>query len=174
MPFELIYHNSPVSPEERSKVVFHRHAEVIVPKQLDLEALRFIACRSQAEYETLLHLLPRNTRSRWEQQIGLHTQMHLYFKKWTYLQTVDLDSDGIAFHFKRFSLTPGPFLIDVSITETVSNRRFVWKRDSYNTTEPLKLSLGELGSASDYTVNLLFDKQLAYAGRYQQKDLLPW
>ncbi len=100
--------------------------------------------------------------------------MHLYFKKWTYLQTVDLDSDGIAFHFKRFSHTPGPFLIDVSITETVSNRRFVWKRDSYNTTEPLKLSLGELGSASDYTVNLLFDKQLAYAGRYQQKDLLPW
>ena len=102
VPFEHVYHDFPVTPEERATIVFHRHAEVVVPKQLELSSLRSIVCRSQAEYETFLHLLPPSARTRWEGKIGLGNRMNLFFKRWAYVNTVELDSSRITFHFKRF------------------------------------------------------------------------
>ena len=59
IPFEKIYHDSWMREEEKSEIKFHRHAEIIVSHELDLDGLRRIWCRSEAEYQTLLHLLPR-------------------------------------------------------------------------------------------------------------------
>ncbi len=175
MPFKLIYHDSPIHDEtQKRQVVFHRHAEVIVPKQLDLSSLRFIACRSQAEYETLLHLLPRSTRNRWSTETGLGTKLHLFYKKWTYVETVDLEKSRITIQFNRSSYTPGPFHANVSITDTLSSKRFVWEDDSYMANDSLVLSLEKIGPLWDYSMSLSLDSQLAYAGRYQVEDELPW
>ncbi|MDE2939407.1 MAG: DUF4433 domain-containing protein [Chloroflexota bacterium] len=70
IPFNLVYHDSAFPPEERYKIVYHRNAEVMVPKRIGLESLRFIGCRSSAEYETLLHLLSPGVRSRWVDKKG--------------------------------------------------------------------------------------------------------
>lgn len=61
LPFNLIYHNSAIHPaEDRPKIVFHRHAEVVVPRELPLDSLRAIAARSPAELKTLHTLLLRD------------------------------------------------------------------------------------------------------------------
>jgi hypothetical protein len=40
IPFERVYHDSALSDAEKRTVVFHRHAEVLVPDELDLSALK--------------------------------------------------------------------------------------------------------------------------------------
>jgi hypothetical protein len=64
IPFELVYHDTAFGSQDRGTIVFHRNAEVVVPKRLDLSSLQFIWCRSQAEYDTLIYLLPPNTLTR--------------------------------------------------------------------------------------------------------------
>lgn len=60
IPFQWVFHNGAFRPEERDEIVFRRNAEALVPHRLPLTpALKFIACRSAAERQTLLHLLPR-------------------------------------------------------------------------------------------------------------------
>jgi len=39
IPFHLVYHDDRIEPYERSSIVFHRHAEVVVPNELDLDDL---------------------------------------------------------------------------------------------------------------------------------------
>jgi len=52
-----VYHEGWMKEEEKSQIKFHRHAEVIVPEELGLDALQRVWCRSEAEYQTLLHFL---------------------------------------------------------------------------------------------------------------------
>jgi ssDNA thymidine ADP-ribosyltransferase DarT-like protein len=49
LPFAKIYHNTAFLPDQREDIVACRHAEVIVPRHLDLGALKYVWCRSQAE-----------------------------------------------------------------------------------------------------------------------------
>ena len=58
LPFDLIYHDSAFKKEERDEIINARRAQVFFPKSLDLTDLRYVWCRSAAEYETLYHLLP--------------------------------------------------------------------------------------------------------------------
>ena len=173
IPFDYVYHDSYFPPDTRSSIVFHRHAEVVVPKQLELDSLQFIACRSQAEYETFLHhLLPPSALVRWEGKIGLATRMHLFFKHWAHVESVELNSSRVVFQFKRGPRTPGPFHANVSITDTINDRRFVWDCESFLANESLDLSLNNIGPLWDYSVRLSLGGQIAYADRYQED--LPW
>lgn len=69
LPFKLIYHNAFFSREERDLIVGARHDEVIIPDQLDLDDLKNIWCRSEAEYKTLLNLLDPLSRKKWNSKI---------------------------------------------------------------------------------------------------------
>ena len=77
MPFELIYHDTRFEPQERSQIVFHRNAEVLIPQRLGLRNVRRILCRSQAEYETLRNLLPLGAWDRWAGKVGVVPQLNL-------------------------------------------------------------------------------------------------
>ena len=68
LPFNQIYHNSWLGEAEKQKIIASRHAEVIVPGLLDLEALRFIWCRSEAEKETLISFLSETPEKSMGQQ----------------------------------------------------------------------------------------------------------
>jgi hypothetical protein len=88
IPFHLVFHNRAFMPDERDEIVFRRNAEVLVPGSLPLDpALKFIACRSAAERQTLLHLLPPNLRRQWAPRIRLGEQ-GLFERKWTYVEEV--------------------------------------------------------------------------------------
>ena len=86
IPFNMVYHDMWFDPSQHSTIVFHRNAEVLVPQRLDLGAVRLICCRSQAEYEALLYLLPPGTRSRWVKRIGVQSRLNLFFNRWTFVE----------------------------------------------------------------------------------------
>ncbi len=56
LPFDLIYHDSSISSMD-GDIVFHRHAEVLIPDEIDLTFLQKLCFRSGAELQTFLALL---------------------------------------------------------------------------------------------------------------------
>ena len=173
IPFEQVYHDTWFDLLDRVTVVFHRNAEVIVPKRLDLSSLQFVWCRSQAEYDTLLYLLPPNTRTRWVRQIGVDMRMNLFFKRWTFVEGAELNTTGFSFQFSKGTQTPGPFRARVTINETITNDKYEWENDNYQANEVLRVGLSKLNAPQDYSVRLFLDDQLAFAGRYRE-DVLPF
>ena len=174
IPFDIVYHDGRFTRTERSNIVFRRHAEVIVPRHLDLSALRYIVCRSQAEYETFLHLLPQNARMRWRDRLRIDSSRKpVFLKHWTYVESADLSSSRITLRFNESSKTPGPFQADAYITDTISRKEFSWQNASFTASKPLNLSLDSIGPLWDYSVRLTLDEQIAFAGRYQD-NRLPW
>ena len=172
IPFEKVYHDSPVSEPEKASIKFHRHAEVVVPKRLDLSFLKFIWCRSEAEYTTLLYLLPANLKRRWVKQIGAGARMNLFFGRWTYVEEAQLTKKEITLRFNRNTITPGPFEAWVIQYDVYDGDKYKYKYDSYYANTELLITL-PFTNPRDYMVNLFLDNQLAFAGRYQE-DTLPF
>ena len=169
IPFELVYHVGWFDRSDPENIVHHRNAEVLIPQRIGLENLRYIGCRSSAEYEMLLHLLPPNARSRWIEKIGLARR--LFNRKWTFVEQVEMSSEQIVFRFNRSTQTPGPFNAKVILEEAISGPQDYWNDDEYQCNRTLHLSLSSLRSPLDYTVRLFLDDHLAYANRYQEDDL---
>ncbi len=69
MPFEKIYHTGWQDYDDEVKR--RRNAEVIIPTELDLSALKGIRCRSQADLETLRNLLSDAAVLKWQSILGV-------------------------------------------------------------------------------------------------------
>ena len=173
MPFQLIYHDSWFDPVYRSTIVYHRNAEVLIPQRLDLRAVRSVFCRSQAEYETLLNLLPLSTRNRWADKIGVAPQLHLFNSRWSFVQQVELTDQRLLFRFNQNTKTPGPFVASVEIHEwlRVGSQRYIWNNSQFQADSVLELTLSNLSNPYDYSVRLHLDDQLAFQGRHQDYHL---
>ncbi len=171
IPFNLVYHDSWFGPAEREQIVHRRNAEVLVPQWMGLENLRLVGCRSDAEYRTLLHLLPPKSHSRWIGKIGVLSNLQLFHRMWTYVEQVDMSTEKIVFSFNRSSSTPGPFDACVEIDEAATGITYRWQQDGFQCKQPLQLFLSNLSAPFDYTARLFLDNQLAYADRFQSDDL---
>lgn len=166
IPFRYVFHNSWFSPEQRDTIIFHRNAEVLVPTYLPLvPSLRFIACRSAAERQTLLHLLPRTIRNEWEQHIRIGDQ-GLFERKWTFVEEVVVIDNAVAFKFNPSTLTSGPFEVKFVYQEYGSNTMREWsgRMDELKKTLKFRISDASFGMATLYlddslafSDNLLFD-----------------
>ena len=167
LPFNLIYHDSYLSNDEKSTVVSHRNAEVLVSECLDLNAVWRIACRSQAEYQTLLHLLPQGTYARWADRITVWPA--LFFREWTYVRDVVLGSERVQVRFNAGSKTPGPFEVLAELASVNGTEN--WLRGSYIAKDPLVLNLKS--PKPDYSLHLYLDNNLAFADRFQE-EILPF
>jgi ssDNA thymidine ADP-ribosyltransferase, DarT len=171
IPFEQVYHDSWFSWEDRGSIIFHRHAEVIVPDELDLAALRFIGCRTQAEYETLIYLLDKKARNNWSKLIGLGTKANLHYRRWTFVEDVKLTKEEIHFRFNPSSETPGPFHLQVKINEVATGKMYLLEKFDYTANSSLNISLKNIKHSESYTVELTLDGQLAYANHYEEVDI---
>jgi len=169
LPWKQIYHNGWIdfSLSESRNIIFHRHAEVIVPQKLDLEALRYIYCRSEAEREMLLHSLPPHLTKLYQSKIIATTRSTLFYRQRTFIEKVQLSSERIVFHFSPDTKSPGPFLLRVDI-ETPSSYSWRYEEKNFTVEKPLPLKLPHL---STYTVRLLLDTHLAYANSYEEMAL---
>ena len=111
MPFTDIYHDGPIMGDENriQQVTSRRQAEAIVPNPLDLDSLKFIVCRSEAERETLLHLLTSRSRDRWQNKIVLENdKSNIFTKDWVYVKSVELERSSITFYLNfNSNLRPG-------------------------------------------------------------------
>ena len=120
LDFQEIYHNQPIRPEDRSRIISRRQAEIIVPGDLGLEALRLVAVRSPAERLTLLTLLEQRLGSGVLTSDMVIVEPSLFFCEWTYVEEVVLPGDTVRFLFNPYSETPGPFAAQIDWIDVAS------------------------------------------------------
>ena len=175
IPFKLVYHDTWFDPTARSTIVYHRNAEVLIPGRLDLGAVRLICCRSQAEYETLLHLLPPGTRSRWVDKIGVQPRWNLFFNKWTYVDQTEATDEQLTLKFNPEPKTTGSFDARIEFVDlmTAGPKTYSWRDEEFDVEArpALRFKLTMLESPQDYLVRFYLDDQLAFASRYQNEEL---
>jgi len=161
IPFNLVFHHGAIPPNAVQEVVFRRNAEVLVPDKLALKpGLKFVACRSAAERQTLLHLLPVQLRRTWASTIRLGEQ-GLFERRWTYVEEALPMADSVVFAFNPNTKTPGPFEVSFTYTENGSRVARDWHgvRDKVNGRLRVSLPGASLGAAQ-----LRLDEALAFAG----------
>ena len=171
IPFQMVYHDTGFGPAEQAPIVYRRNAEVLVPQRLGLESLRWIICRSQAEYETLLYLLPPGANARWVSMIGVLPNLRLFNSHWTFVQQVEMSSERLLFRFNQRTRTPGPFDALVESSEIQTGLKYTWHEKQFQADDVLNLNLSSLKNSQDYVARLSLDDHLAFASRYQQDDL---
>ncbi len=170
LEWSKIYHNGRFDrrrPEE-ADIVARRMAEAIVPDRLDLESLKWIYCRSEAEKDTLLHMLTDALRSQYEKRIVSTTRSDLYFRQHTYLEAVRMDSEAAHLSFSPDTQSRGPFHLQVTIRSGNDMRhhtedRFSFQRDEFR----WRINTG----FDDYELELRLDKYLIYRNRYIEYDI---
>jgi ssDNA thymidine ADP-ribosyltransferase DarT-like protein len=172
VPFQTVYHDSWFDPNDRGTIIFHRHAEVIVPDKLLLDPLRFIGCRSQAEYESLLFLLNDQAKERWSKKIGLGVKANLHFRQWSFVENVVLERARALFRFNPSTKSAGPFTARVDVQETTTGKTHYWESTAFVANTQLDLGLSSLTSEDGYSIRLRLDGALAYANRYEAADIV--
>ena len=164
--FRKIYHDS---PHHDKTINFHKNAEVVVLNELDLSALKFIVCRSPAEKESLLNLLPTDIFNRWSSKIVIDTKVNFFFRKWTFLQMVELTSKYAAFSFSPDTIEPGPFHLKVTRR---SNEENSFESEDFYANE--RFAIGFVEEHLVYGIELELDGNLVYSGRFDGYDDIPF
>ncbi len=172
LQFQDIYHNIPFSREDRDRIVNARHAEVVFPQCLSLYYLKYICCRSQAEYDTLRTMLSPTVWNKWRDRVRFRNPHTLFHRRWLHVESSTLTRKLITIDFHRPVETAdyGPFDLRVEISNKWSHATFVYARRFQDIVEELpNLRLGlDLSdkSLSDYDVSLTIDGALAYSGSF--------
>lgn len=165
MPFDLIYHDSWLRPEERDEILRARRAQVILPEALPLDNLGHIICRSPAERDTLLALL--GDARRWQQKVTVRPEYNLFNGKWVYVNTAALSPEGAYFAFNICANGSaedcGPFAVRAEIM-TASGEEHAVDLPDMTLGDDLALDLTELPLNEGYQIRLYLDDALAYAG----------
>lgn len=160
IPFDLVFHNGAFLPEQRDKIIFHRNAEVLIPTSLPLEpALKFVACRSTAERQTLLHLLPVDLHQQWMPYIRLGEQ-GLFERRWTYVEEAVTVDDKLTFRFNPNARASGPFQVSFAYHEADEDSARVWQGEKTALNNLLTL---RISNATRGIVTLHLDDALAFA-----------
>ncbi|MBW3539978.1 MAG: DUF4433 domain-containing protein [Planctomycetes bacterium] len=172
IPFEKVYHDSPLSEAEKRNIIFHRHAEVLIPDELDLSALKYVVCRSEAESETLRNLLPANVRDEFEDRIRGGRRGNLFFRRWTFVESASLAQNSVTFRFNPSTQTPGPFVAQLCVTDLDNGKVYTWKDSSYSAHRLLTVNVPQFTGPTPYEVRLTFDDCAAYVGRRITDEIL--
>lgn len=166
LPFKQIYHNSSLKEDEKRDIIASRHAEVIVPGQLDLEPLRFIWCRSEAEKETLLSLLSEMQRNQWANKVFHGKKYDLFFSRWSYVDRVALGETSARFSFNRNANTPGPFDLEVSVENHHTGQTLRLRKEDFRADHGVSVKFRS--PMPNYTIELRLDGCLAYRCEYEE------
>lgn len=91
--FRDVLHDGPLpsNEEDKKRIQFAKQAEVLVPKELGLDLLRGIVCRSAAERNTLLYLLEVEgvDTGAWASRVIVETSRDNIFQhEWAYVTDV--------------------------------------------------------------------------------------
>ncbi len=171
LPWKKIYHTGRFNPyaAEQFDIAFRRNAEVIVPRELDLSALHYIYCRSEAERETLLHLLPPDLQKRYQDKIFASTRSTLFYRRQTFIETVRMSSEAACFHFSPETKSPGPFHLQVELE--IASSQHSLDAESFSLERPYILEIPLPSSSTGYTVRLYLDNHLAYANTCEEMEI---
>jgi ssDNA thymidine ADP-ribosyltransferase, DarT len=164
IPFDLVYHEGPIDTALRARnVIQHRHAEVLAPRSLKLDTLRWIGCRSHAERESLLCLLG-NDRPTWETRVSVALQ-RLFLRGGCCVESAALDATG---HIQFGLHIPHGWSIKVrfELVSETSGKTWHWQSDSW-TSPTLRLGVKDLEPG---LIKVHIEDCLAYVARAQPAD----
>jgi len=167
LPFRLIYHDSYFTSLERDTILYHRQAEVAVKDKLDLSALKYVFCRSEAEYKTMIFCLSNKKIRKWNSIIGSSHKGAFFFKNWMFVEKTDLTEDVISIAFSRIPSHCGEFNISIKVFDEDTKNLAMWSKSSSEVNkETLELKIGKGSGLTNYSIELFFDEALMYADRY--------
>jgi hypothetical protein len=158
IPFRHVYHD-----ESEGINVFHRNAEVIYPKELDLFALLRICSRSSAERDTLISLLTPEAAARWASRISVGSKLNLHLRRWTFLEEVELDHKSILCKFNPSTKTPGPFRLEIHVQSAAG--RLSWELDPCFARGNVLTS--DIGDLTEYDVEITLGGEMIYKNHYE-------
>ena len=173
IPFERVYHDTRFEPHERSEIIQHRHAEVVVQDELDLEDLKHVWCRSEAEYQTFLNRLSPETRERWKERIGGGKKGNLFFREWIFVDKVDLSKDSITFTLNVPPLQELHIPMKLLIEDLNTGKKNKWEKPQCKVQDRLRFHIS-VQQPSYYSVKLYFENQLMYYGRFSEELEVPY
>lgn len=167
IPFQYVFHNGAFPPNMREEIVLRRNAEVLIAEKLGLQpALRFLACRSAAERQTLLHLLPSKIATTWNDKIRLGEQ-GFFERKWTHVEEAVVVDQGVTFRFNPNTQTPGPFEVTIEYKEKDSSPTKIQRKiDRLNDALRIRLPKATWGE-----IRLYLDDALAFSDSVFFEDL---
>lgn len=171
LPWKEIYHNSWIDwnyPDNARQIIASRNAEVIIPKKLDLSALRYIYCRSEAEKDTFLYLLSPSLRSQYQSKIVASVRSSLFFRKRTFLENVILTSQHITFRFSPDTECPGPFHLQVEIK---ANQTLLRENPNFVLEKPYDYVVTLPQPTHNYQIRVKLDDHLVYANSYKETNI---
>lgn len=166
LPFRKIYHVGAFNPEEH-EIIFHRNAEVIFPDELDLSALRYIVCRSPAEMDTLIYLLPVDIWQILKDKILVEGKLDLFELRWIYVERVDLSKELITFYFAPDY--KGPFEVEIKIVDKITGVNYSGKWPDYYFDKVWRVKVPQ--DVISYSLQLTLDGHLAYANEYIEDNI---
>jgi hypothetical protein len=165
IPFQKVYHDSWLDEAEKRSIIYHRHAEVLVPSQLDLAALKWIACRTEAELRTLRELLSPRNWNRFAPRIKIRRQ--LFYRSRTFVEEAELEQQKVTLQFNRSSTTPGPFSVRLDIKNLDSGKSYFWMSGQYTANRTLRVAIPQLTNPTSYEVRLTLDGLIAFADTFE-------
>jgi hypothetical protein len=163
LPFRKIYHVGSFNPDEH-EIIFHRNAEVIFPDELDLNALRYIVCRSAAEMDTLIHLLPLEIWQNYKDKILVEGKLDLYELRWNFIERVDLSEELIIFTFSPDTNCKGPFEAQIELIDKSTGKNYSGKWEDFHTEKVWRVKVPQKVTA--YSLQLTLDGHITYANEY--------
>ncbi len=172
LPWQQIYHTEWIdwnNPEMAREIIAHRNAEIIVPGELDLSGLKFIYCRSEAEKDTLLDLLPTQTRRKYRDKIVASNRSELYFRKRTFIERASLMNSSVSLYFSADTEAPGPFCLRVEIEE--NQKTFVQENPLFLLEPPYNYILKFPQILHPYRLRVMLNNALVYQNTFVNFDL---
>jgi hypothetical protein len=176
LPWQKVYHNTWYDPHSaaESDIAFRRNAEVVVHKRLDLKALRSIFCRSEAERETLLYLLPQRLRKKYQNKIFSTARVNLYFREHTFIQSVRLSSNSATFFFSPDTKSSGPFSLRAHVQIEPSKTVLQAEIENFELPKSFGTRWDFPSPVSEYNLSLTLDGHQAYTNRFIEEDEIPF
>ena len=168
LPWKKIYHTGRFDPSIED-ITFRRSAEVLVPNNLDLQALRYIYCRSDAEKETLLQLLDPRVRAKYRNKIAATSRSNLFFRKHTFMQTCRLSSRSAILDFSPETNSPGPFNLKIEIkTQSQSG---IFEKNDFMVMPNQNFSISFRRAFVKYDIRVHLDNYLVFANSFEEVDI---
>lgn len=167
IPFHYVYHNGAFPPTIRDEIIFRRNAEVLVPEKLGFAHLVFIACRSEAERQTLLHLLPKNKSNKIKRKVRLGEQ-GFFERRWTHVEEVVAINHEIIFRLNPSTQIPGPFDIRVEYVEHGKESPWIFQKRIEELGNNIKVKLNE---SSWGEIKFFLDDSLAFCDEIFLEDI---
>ncbi|MBG0790715.1 MAG: DUF4433 domain-containing protein [Desulfovibrionaceae bacterium] len=167
IPFTKVFHDGTFDPHANPEIIFHRNAELLIPGEMDLSGLRWIACRSHGERSTLMHRMSPAARIRWGNAVRVGDSS-LFQKEWTFVDRVEIGERRFVFHFNPNS----------KCSRNLRSRVVLVRPDG--TVAEIENELSPRGKytitlSEDYpflNVSLFLEDSLAYANQLTFNDLL--